>query len=409
MTASSPDSAQSASCPPTPDDTRQTFRLALPWVAFITVLFLFNYMSRASLSPLLVQVEAGLGIGHAAAGSLLFMQSVGMSLSLAASGFLLSRVKPRTVLAGSLCLSGTILLCMFAVDSLISAQMLFFLFGFMAGPYFPAGIATLATLVHAKDWGKAVGFHELAPNVGFILIPLFAQAGLLFTDWQGVFMGMGTFMIVIGLTFALWGRGGSVLTTRPSFGECRSLFKNPASWAAALLLSVGTIGEFSIFSILQLFLVNDVQFSPETANILLSLSRAAAPFVVLLGGFAADRWNPGNAVRGCFVVHTIALLLMSLDPETMRVAVLIGIFLQAVSIAFVFPPILKLLAGAFPASEQPMVLSMSLPLAGLSATGLAPFFLGFCGQYLSFATGFFTLAVLSALTIFSVKTLKKKS
>lgn len=390
-------------------DTALPFGKALPWAGFITLLYLLNYMSRSTLSPLLVQVEEGLSIGHAAASSLLLMQSIGMSISLAASGFLLSRFKPRTMLAVPLALSGVVLLCMNMVEDLFSAQVLFLIFGFMSGGYFPAGMATLATLVFAKDWGKTVAIHELAPNVGFILIPLFAQLGLMFTNWQGVFALMGGLMIALGMAFAFLGRGGSTPTAALSFGECRSLLKNPASWTAALLLTVGMVGEFAIFSILQLFLVSDAGYSPERANVILSLSRVGAPVAVLAGGFAADNWNAGRVVRGCFAAHAVALLLMSLNPDTLHLAVMIGVFLQALSIAFMFPSIFKLFAAAFAQDEQPLLLSLAMPPAGLFSAGVAPFFLGLCGQYLSFAAGFCTIAVISGLTVLSVKFLENSS
>ena len=93
-------------------------------------------------------------------------------------------------------------------------------------------MATLSSLVFPKDWGKAVAIHELAPNTGFILIPLLAQAGLMFTDWRGVFAIMGVLMICTAGAFLLWGRGGNTRTDAPSFKGCGVLLKTPqaGSW-----------------------------------------------------------------------------------------------------------------------------------------------------------------------------------
>ena len=71
-----------------PKDIPMPFRTALPWTGFVALLFLLNYMSRSTLTPLLVSIEEDLGIGHAQATSLLLMQSAGFSSALAASGFL---------------------------------------------------------------------------------------------------------------------------------------------------------------------------------------------------------------------------------------------------------------------------------------------------------------------------------
>ena len=41
--------------------TALPFRKALPWTAFVALLFLLNYMSRSTLTPLLVPLERDLG------------------------------------------------------------------------------------------------------------------------------------------------------------------------------------------------------------------------------------------------------------------------------------------------------------------------------------------------------------
>ena len=186
-----------------PKDIPMPFRTALPWTGFVALLFLLNYMSRSTLTPLLVSIEEDLGIGHAQATSLLLMQSAGFSSALAASGFLLSRFKPRQIATIPLAIAGGILLLMPLVHTLGQARLVFIAFGLGVGFYFPAGMATLSSLVFPKDWGKAVAIHELAPNTGFILIPLLAQAGLMFTDWRGVFAIMGVLMICTAGAFLL--------------------------------------------------------------------------------------------------------------------------------------------------------------------------------------------------------------
>ena len=80
-----------------PKDIPMPFRTALPWTGFVALLFLLNYMSRSTQTPLLVSIEEDLGIGNAQATSLLLMQSAGFSSALAASGLLLSRFKPRQI------------------------------------------------------------------------------------------------------------------------------------------------------------------------------------------------------------------------------------------------------------------------------------------------------------------------
>ncbi|MFQ9365126.1 MAG: MFS transporter [Bilophila wadsworthia] len=391
-----------------PKDIPMPFRTALPWTGFVALLFLLNYMSRSTLTPLLVSIEEDLGIGHAQATSLLLMQSAGFSSALAASGFLLSRFKPRQIATIPLAIAGGILLLMPLVHTLGQARLVFIAFGLGVGFYFPAGMATLSSLVFPKDWGKAVAIHELAPNTGFILIPLLAQAGLMFTDWRGVFAIMGVLMICTAGAFLLWGRGGNTRTDAPSFKGCGVLLKNPASWIVALLMAASMIGEFSIYSILQIFLVSAAGFGPEEANLGLSISRLAMPVIVIAAGWAADRFNAKRTVSACFLLHAVALCLMSVDASVSRIPALCGVFLQAASMAFVFPPLFKVFAQCFSADEQPILLSLTMPLAGLISAGGIPFFIGYCGEYYTFGLAFLTIAAMSVARAVSVAYLKNR-
>lgn len=377
-----------------------SFRGALPWTAFVAVLFWLNYSARAMLSPLLVSVEADLGVGHAAATSLLFMQSLGFCAAQFSCGFLLSRIRPFRMTGGSIFASGLALVAMLTVHSLSRGRLMFMVFGFTAGFYFPAAMATLSSLVHPRDWGKAVAVHELAPNVGFILLPLLAQAGLLFTSWRGVFALLGGLMLVVGGAFLLFGKGGRAYSAPPSFRGVSGMVGDPALWAIVVLLAIATIGEFSVFSVLQIYLVGEQGFEPGTANIAISLARLVTPLAVVLGGWIADKRDVYRVVGTGLTVHAVALGLMCVPGA--RALALVGMGLQAASIAVLFPSIFKAMAQAFPADRQPVLMSLSMPVASILSAGLTPLFLGWCGEYLSFAAGFATVAAASLASLVAV-------
>lgn len=380
------------------------FRRALPWTAFIAILFWLNYSGRATLSPLLVSVEQDLGVGHAAAASLLFMQSLGFCIAQFMCGFLLSRVLPRHMTAFSLICSGLAFLLMPLAHSLNAARPIFFTFGFFAGFYFPAAMSTLSSLVYPRDWGKAVAVHEFAPNVGFICIPIVAQALLLSLPWQGVFFAVGLSLFCGGLAFALFGRGGRSHAAPPSFRGVRDIVWNRAAWALMALLTIGCIGEFSVYSILQVYLVQDVHFSPEGANMAIAATRVLTPAAVVFGGIAADRKNPYVVLAGGLVLHTLALILMCLPS---RICALPGMGLQAFSIAMLFPSLFKVMALAFPADRQALVMSLTMPLSSLIAAGLAPVFLGWCGEVWSFRAGLAAVGATSLLSLLAVRLLAR--
>lgn len=379
------------------------FTQAWGWALFVTLLFLLNYMARSTLSPVLVSLEGDLGVGHAQATSLLLMQGIGFACTQGMAGFIVGRIPPARVAACSLILAGLCLMAMWFITSLGQARLLFLLFGAGAGLYFPAGMATLGSLVYPSDWGKAVGIHELAPNVGFILIPLLAQGALLFTSWRGVFTLMGVCTLLGGLAFLLWGRGGSSPTAPPSFKGSADILRNPATWAISLLLAVCMSGEFSVFSVLQIFLVSE-GYDPGTANTLLSLSRLATPVAVFFGGWAADHWRPLHVLRWCLLAHAVALGCMSSGHSLLILAGSCG---QALSIAVCFPSLFKAVSACFAMDKQPILLSLTMPGAALVSAGLMPWFFGLCGQYASFGWGFLTLAGISLLSVLALPRLQR--
>lgn len=382
------------------------FKQAWKWAAFVALLFFLNYAARTTLSPLLVSLEQDLGVGHAQATSLLLLQGLGFAAAQAVSGFLVGIVRPARVASLCLVASGACLMCMPLANTLNEARGVFFVFGLTVGLYFPAGMATLGSLVKPADWGKAVGIHELAPNLNFIVVPLVAQTALLFTDWRGVFALVGASMLLTGLAFLRWGRGGEHPAAPPSFKGSAAILRRPATWVIALLLAITMSGEFAVFSVLQLYLVNEGGFSPEHANLILSLSRLATPLAVIGGGWAADALRPVPVLRLCLLAHALGLGLMAIRHET---PALIGACIQALSIAFAFPPLFKAISGCFPLRRQPVLFSLTMPTAALVSAGGMPWFFGLCGEYASFGIGFAALGVISALSALTLSLLRPRA
>lgn len=382
-----------------------SFRQALPWTAFVALMFTLNYMARTALSPLLVPLENGLGVGHAQATSLLLIQAVGFSLTQFLCGFTLSRILPYRMVAFSVFTSGLCLMSMAFVTTLTQASIVFLLFGAAAGLYFPAGMATLASLVKPENWGKAVAIHELAPNTSFIILPLLAELALRHTDWRGAFTMLGGALALGGAAFAIWGRGGRSYAAPPSFHGCKELLSDRLTWVFMLLLTIGIAGEFATFSVLPAHLVSEMGFTQERANHVVSLSRILCPLTAILGGWVADRAGPLNTVRAYLVLQGIALWMMSLENV---VVAFTGMTAQSLLTAFSFPAIFKMLARSFPPEQQPLLLSLTMPFASFIGTGAVPAFLGFCGQELSFGFGFTIMGVLSAISILSLRNLPER-
>lgn len=380
------------------------FAQAWPWTAFVALIFLANYGARSALSPLLVSIEMDLHVSHSQATSLLMLQGVGFSIALGISGLIMSSLRPAHMAVLSLVGGGSALMLMPLVTTLAHGQIIFLLFGLLVGLYFPAGMAILNSIVFPKDLGKAVGIHELAPNIGFIIMPLCMQLALAYTDWRGAFSYVGISMILIGLSFLFFGRGGQQCTPPTSLAGVSKLFHTRSTWLFALLLTMCLVGEFTIYSVLQLYLVSDGGYSPEKANLIMSLSRVLTPMAVFAAGFAADTFNPITLLRASLLLHGVALILMSLNNSILALS---GVCLQSFSIAFSFPVLFKIMSNCISIREQPLLLSFTMPVAGIIATGLIPWLLGLCGQYASFGLGFAILGVLSVVSVWALEPFKK--
>ncbi|MDR3042874.1 MAG: MFS transporter [Desulfovibrio sp.] len=388
--------------PPTPADTAPAFAAALPWVGLVGLLFFVNYGSRAMLAPLLLSMEADLGLDHAQATRLLFLMACGFTASLAASAFLLSRVTPRRMAAVSCMATGAVLMGMAAVRDHATARYMFVLMGLAAGLYFPAGMATLGTLARQRDWGKAVSIHELGPNLSFVAVPLLAEAGLRVTDWRGVLLAVGVAGMLTGIVFAWVGRGGRTLAEPPSVRGFAGVLRSPLTWLFAWLLAVGVAGEYAVFSVLPLHLVDGMGLAPSTANGLLAASRVITPFAALAGGWVADRMGARRAIAACLALTGTALLAMAVPSAAVVTA---GMTVQGAMTAFIFPAIFKELARCWPAGYQPTVLCIATPASSLLGTGAAPALLGLVGQTWSFGTGFALLGLLALASIIPLRLL----
>lgn len=386
------------------DDVKRPFRQALPWICFMTLLFVFNYSARSLLSPLLVTIETDFSVGHAQATTLLLMQSVSYSATLFMSGFLLSRICAAHVVTFATVGGGLVFMFMPLATSFGTLQVMFLLYGATAGFYVPAALAVLSSISRLSDWGKTVATHELAPPLSFMILPVVAQFALAYTTWQGVFFGLGVCMVVTGGLFLLFGRGGRNCVPPTPLNNCMKLLVNPVSLSFTLLLIISMVGEFSIFSILQVYFVDTLHYSPAKANHMLALSRLISPFAVIAGGLAADRYNPFWVIRACLLLHGAGLALMAVPSE---LPALCGVVLQSVAVSLIFPSVFKALAVCFSMGEQPILLSLGMPLASLFSVGGVPFFLGYCGQYYTFGAGLLVLAVVSVLCILPVPLMER--
>lgn len=374
----------------------QSFTRVLPWVGLVSFMFLLIYLDRAMFGPLLPAIEKEYGISHASSTLFLLYISLGYSASMFLSGFSSSKVRPRIMVGGALLACGLTLLGIAAAQSLTALAALFVVLGIAAGQYFNGGLSTLRSLVRPAQWSKAISVHEIGPNASFFLAPLLAEAGAAFFGWRGVAAGMGWISLAAGVLFLLLAKGGEYPAAPVSAKGMRRALAEPKLWLFTWLMGLAIAGEFAPFSVLTLHMIEDRSLAPETAAFLLSVSRIAAPFAVLGGGFVTSRLGTRRTLVICLTAYTLGMFCMALPWFRLFLA---GIFVQPVLTAMIFPPVFTLLAESFPPRAQPLLLAIGMPIASLMGVGLMPYILGLWGDYVNFNAGFAMMGCLVALSL----------
>ncbi|MDL2268007.1 MFS transporter [Desulfovibrio sp. OttesenSCG-928-G15] len=378
---------------PLPQET--PFLRVFPWVFLVSMMFLLTYLDRAMFGPLLPAIEAEFSISHASSTRLLFFMSLGYSCSMFVSGFSSSKIRPRIMVGGAVIATGAVLVLIAHCTNLTFLALSFCLLGGAAGQYFNGGLSTMRSLVTPRQWSKAISVHEVGPNASFFIGPILAEIGAAWFGWRGVAEYMGYLTIAAGVFFLLAAKGGEYPAAPVSFAGFRTALKQPRLWLFAWLMGLAIAGEFAPFSVLTLHMIDERMLSPETSAFLLSASRVAAPFAVLGGGYITTRLGTRKTLYFCLGVYTIGMFLMAM-PWFMPFVV--GMFVQPVLTAMIFPPVFTLLAESFPVREQPMYLAIGMPVASFMGVGIMPSVLGVWGDYVSFGAGFIMMGCLVAIS-----------
>ncbi len=381
--------------------TFTTFREACPWVFFVALAFLMNYIGRSILGPLLSPIELDMKISHGQAAGLFMFHAVAFTAAMVCAGFLVRAVPARRMVSCSLMAQGAILAAFSLTETLSATRRLFFLLGASAGFYFPGAVACLGSLVQRKDWGKAMGIHELAPSLAFICLPIVVNLYLGFTTWKGVMLLVGTGIFTVGLLFFLFGKGGDT-PANPAGPDTSitKLFFAKHTILLMTLLATGIAAEYVPFAIGSLYLVEDMRFSLNEANHFLAAIRIICPLLAFAGGIAADRFSSARILLLTMSLSAVCLFVLVLPATGAHIPLPVCLTMlaaQAMLIAFLFPPLFKYMTEFIPQKSMPAYIAVLMPACSLIGNGLIPALHGQVGERVSFGMGFIIIAVLCAL------------
>jgi MFS transporter, NNP family, nitrate/nitrite transporter len=371
-------------------------------IAFLTGIFYLSFVSRIILGPFLPVVEVELGLGHGGAGSLFLFIQIGYAAGLLGSGLASWRFTHRRTILISAVAVGISMIGLSLTASLGATRLWLVLIGASAGLYLPSGIATITHLVNDAHWGKALAFHELAPNLAFITAPLLAEGLLAAISWRGVLAMVGGVAILLGGCFALSGYGGSQRGEPPRLETMARLLRDPSMWAMMLVFAAGIGSSLGLYSMLPLFLVSGVGMTLRAANSITGLSRVACLAVAFVSGWLTDRMGHRRALTVALATTGSLNLCLGLFPGPVLTPTFV--FLQGAAAVMFFPPGFAAASRLAPPQMRNLAISLTTAVGVFIGGGAVPSLVGYLAEVASFSTGFIVVGSLAMLSPLLIRT-----
>jgi NNP family nitrate/nitrite transporter-like MFS transporter len=355
----------------------------------------FNFLSRGLFSPLLPYLERDFGVLHAEASSIFLIMALCFSLSMIANGYLSARLRHRgVVVLYELTVGAALLLCAFSPTFTV-LKAAAGLVGIGAGLYPPSGLASVVQLAGPRNWGKALGIHEMGPNIGLIAAPLIVGLLVPPVSWRVLAAAVGLLNWGNAVLFYCFGRGGDFPGAPPNIRNLRYIAGNRSFWILTLYFVLAAASAMGLYSILPTYLISAKGMNESLVNSLIGVSRIAALAVIFTAGLLADRFGVKLFIGLIIGLSGLsALLLGLLDGAVLLTAV----FVQPLFVSAFFPVVNTALSSITTPATRNVAWSMVIPFAAAIGAGVTPAALGWLGDRGLFALGF---VLLGALTILS--------
>ncbi len=374
-----------------------TFPFPLRPLLVLSTVFYINFLARTVFAPLLPVIKIEFSLGHGEAGSLFLFVASGQCVGFLASGFVSSRLNHRLTVLLSVTAVGGVMLAMSQSLSVSRMYAWLFLVGAFEGLYFPSGIAILMELTSRQHWGKAMAIHELAPNLALVSAPLLVEALLIFAPWRGIVAILGVSALLMGVLFSMVGQGGRQKGTSPNPKAMRDILGDPSFWLIAAVLAFALGAADGLYAMLPLFLVHEVRFDRELANTIVGLSHLSGVIIIFSSGVITDRIGAKRATAVFSLAAGISTLMLGILHGSFITPTLV--FLQAASIACLFPPVLVIASVNSPADLRNLTLSLLLIVSILFGGGAIPPAIGYLAEAVSFSFAICFLGVLVLMVL----------
>jgi NNP family nitrate/nitrite transporter-like MFS transporter len=358
---------------------------------FLTAIFFMNFTTRISMSPLMPTILADMALTPDQAGSFFLFSASGYCIALFFSGFVSARIRHRNTIVLSAVGTGLIFVFTGFSHSLSAMRLGIFLAGMGSGLYLSSGIAVLTATIDRKNWGKALGVHEVAPNLSFLLTPVICELLLLWVSWRQVLFVLGGVSVLLGWSFSRFSTIQDFAGEAPRLSSFYPLAAIPSFWWMMLLFSLGVSGTMGVYSMLPLFLVNEHGMLQAQANTLVTLSRIATLPMPLLIGWIADRMGLKPVIATVLMISGILVVSIGICSGRILLAV---IFCQPLMAVCFFPPAFAALSNIGTNRNRNVAVSFTIPAAFLVGGGVIPGMIGVLGEKGWFSQGFVVTGLL---------------
>ena len=358
-----------------------------PTILFLIVFYL-TVLARVIFSPLVLTLESELGISHADSGSLFLIMSLGYSPMLLLSGFVSARIYHRGAIVISILLVGGAMLFVSLGSNLRLLRVGVFLVGVASGLYTASGLTALVRIVPERHTGKAIGLHEVAPNLATITAPLIALILLRRLSWRGITIVISGACVLVGLLFLAFEKGSRFPGEPPRLRVVKVFFRDRSFWVTSSFFVLAGCAALGVYSMLPTYLVSERGMSEVFSGTLISLSRFVGLPLVFTAGWLVDRVGYRLLLPVTVIGTALMTVLLGVLPTNVLPP---AIVLQPLFAVTYFPAGLAALSRIGPPEKRNVAYSLVFPMTMVIGGGIYPYVLGLLGESGRFYLGFIIL------------------
>lgn len=354
---------------------------------------------RYLLPPLAPAITATFHVGNAAFGVALSLLWAVYALTNFPGGLASDALGFRTVLVGSLAVTGVGFVGLSLAGSYPAMLVLLAVVGSGVG-FFLVGSRTFISALYGPQRGRAIGLHNAAGDVGGVVAPLVAIAVLAQASWRVPFLVVG--LAGVAVAGVLHARlAGPYVLRRPPLGPATrravAEIATPEVGAVVAVYGVYVLVVQGVASFIPLYLIQTKALGPSTASLALSVFFLVGVVVKPASGWASDVVGREVLTIGSLATAGVALgaLVVASGPVAVFAAVvafagLVKLF-PAATQAYLFDQFsADASGGAFGLSRSAYVLVGS---TGPALVGLGSETLGFDRTLTVLAAGLVVVAL----------------